>query len=663
MKEIRAFVGHSFLKADEQLVSIFLNYFDSLVKSHQSFSWQNAQNAEPKVLAQKVMELVADKNTFIGICTRNERVISSDALQTRTPLFRAPVLQADSNSFLWKTSDWIIQEIGMAIGRGMDVVLLLEDGVRKPGGLQGDLEYMSFSRAAPEQSFTKILEMLGSLSPKLPGLSAVAADVPPEATQDQPGHNEEYEEPQASWTRDQYEVAIFAAIGSDNAALIKTIDEAYRRTDDSSANDNSVTWQAWIELTKLTFGRGGQLQRLQSLAKSNPQSENTLLYLARAYSIFDQHHQSAEAYLAAMAAATTAQRKAKLARDAARQFYKGKERIRAEGALDILREMSLETVSVETILTKALRDTAELDKDDDFGIAISEHLMELTPDDHDARFALAFKQGEAGNEGLSLLHYLKIPYGARNGLTWNNVGATYEQLLLPAKAVNAYKQSSEMGETLAMSNLGNRFLNAGFLELAKEQCDKALKISDPHKNIGTLLSTLAGLPEAETDREAELLSAVTTQQRYLQTLGRAATLKIPSEFGDTWQGPECIFKFERHDDQVRLFAEYERDVNLLGGILYQAIGTAPAASPRPKERITITYTGRIRGRAIIGTVKRDRKGASLLEAAGSDPKIYMILSDDGSELSVLERPNTTSPRLYVLTRVLLLSDFVKSKPE
>jgi hypothetical protein len=391
MKEIRAFVGHSFLKADEHLVSIFLNYFDSLVKSHQSFSWQNAQNAEPKILAQKVLELIANKNTFIGICTRNERVISSDVLQARTPFFRAPVLQADSKSFFWKTSDWIIQEIGMAIGRGLDVVLLLEEGVRKPGGIQGDLEYIKFSREAPEQSFTKILEMLGSLSPKSTGQSAVAADVPSENTQDHVGEDE-YKEPNESWTRDQYEIAILSAIGSDNAALIKSIDEAYRRTDESSVNDNSATWQAWIELTKISFGKGGQLQRLQSLANSNPQSADTLIYLARAYSQFDQHRQSAEAYLAAMAAATTAERKAKLARDASRQFYKAKETIKAEETLNILREMSAGTVSIETVLTKAVRDMAEMDKNDDFSIAISEHLMELTPDDYGARFTLAFKQ-------------------------------------------------------------------------------------------------------------------------------------------------------------------------------------------------------------------------------------------------------------------------------
>lgn len=48
----------------------------------------------------------------------------------------------------------------------MDVIILLEDGLRKPGGLQGDLEYIGFNRNEPSKSFNKILEMLTALTPK-----------------------------------------------------------------------------------------------------------------------------------------------------------------------------------------------------------------------------------------------------------------------------------------------------------------------------------------------------------------------------------------------------------------------------------------------------------------------------------------------------------------
>ena len=67
---------------------------------------------------------------------------------------------------VWKTSDWIIQEIGLAIGRGCKVILLVESGVRHPGGLQGSLEYIEFDRSAPEKAFKKLLQMISHMVPE-----------------------------------------------------------------------------------------------------------------------------------------------------------------------------------------------------------------------------------------------------------------------------------------------------------------------------------------------------------------------------------------------------------------------------------------------------------------------------------------------------------------
>jgi hypothetical protein len=164
MADLKAFVGHSFTKDDAGVVGKFLQHFDRLSKVMPNFSWVHAEAAEPKELSTKVLSLIIDRNLFIGICTKKEMVISPDLL--KSSIFRGDILRGNANSFAWKTSDWIIQEIGMAKGRGLDMILLLEDGIRRPGGLQGDVEYISFERNAPEKSFDKILEMLTSLSPK-----------------------------------------------------------------------------------------------------------------------------------------------------------------------------------------------------------------------------------------------------------------------------------------------------------------------------------------------------------------------------------------------------------------------------------------------------------------------------------------------------------------
>jgi hypothetical protein len=129
MVEIKAFVAHSFSVGDKELIAIFVEHFHSLASSIPGFRWDRALEAEPVSVAGKVLTKIEDKNVFIGICARNEYAMSPKAV------FRIPFLKlvrVNVADIQWKTSDWIIQEIGLAVGRGMKVIIFLEDG-GKPG--------------------------------------------------------------------------------------------------------------------------------------------------------------------------------------------------------------------------------------------------------------------------------------------------------------------------------------------------------------------------------------------------------------------------------------------------------------------------------------------------------------------------------------------------
>ena len=158
MTSIFAFVGHSFEDIDKSVVDEFLDYFRSLQEGAlPDFKWENAKRADIKTLAKKVLEKMEDKNTFIGICTRKE-IAAQESELLKIPLFNKCVFE--QSSLQSKTSDWIIQEIGLAIGKELNVVILLEEGVRKPGGLQGDAEYVPFNRNNISKCFPKLLEAL-----------------------------------------------------------------------------------------------------------------------------------------------------------------------------------------------------------------------------------------------------------------------------------------------------------------------------------------------------------------------------------------------------------------------------------------------------------------------------------------------------------------------
>lgn len=86
MTEIRAFVGHSFDEGDAEIVRKFLQFFSQLSQSAVPLTWVHAEAAEPKLLAEKVLSLIADKNVFIGICTRREYVVpGGSVVATRMP--------------------------------------------------------------------------------------------------------------------------------------------------------------------------------------------------------------------------------------------------------------------------------------------------------------------------------------------------------------------------------------------------------------------------------------------------------------------------------------------------------------------------------------------------------------------------------------------------
>ena len=82
---IKAFVGHSFLTKDRDVVGKFLDFFNHVSDLGLDFSWDHAEGAELKELSIKVKEKMNEKNLFIGICTSRQKSIDFGNLK-RVPL-------------------------------------------------------------------------------------------------------------------------------------------------------------------------------------------------------------------------------------------------------------------------------------------------------------------------------------------------------------------------------------------------------------------------------------------------------------------------------------------------------------------------------------------------------------------------------------------------
>jgi hypothetical protein len=637
MEEIRAFVGHSFASDDAEVVGCFLKYFSQLSNSHPNFSWEHAEAAEPKVVAEKVMSLIADKNVFIGICTKKECVVQPDLLRTRFLNPRQFLIQKDQ--IYWKTSDWIIQEIGLAKGRNLDIILLIESDVRLPSGLQSDLEYILFDRAAPEKSFGKILEMITALSPKSPSNAAIvtSAQSVQYDEQDTPElqKNDELKTPKPEWTRKRYESAFFYMNFLGDNASAENINRAYLDTTDASQDDNKYVWEAYCEFTRLTLGRGGTLENLKALAEKYPHSSGVLKYLALGFEEYKDYADAARVY---EEAATKTQNEVEqlqlLTKAAAAHAQAGAAAATAKVIDQMKSQVQTSGVGEEELLN-ALKGVAEIGKQEEELLAIMERIVDLDPSDTRIRFSLAYKHAEVGNNDLALFHYLRIPYNEREPVAWNNLGVVFDHFDLSAKSVEAYRKAEAAGETLAMSNLAQKLITAGFLPEAQKQCDAALQIGNYHKNIPHTMARLKSRPGEEEKKEAELLEKAKPIRDFYAEYGRALLRTEPHDLEKRWKAPNYSLEATLQGSAFEARGSYELPP---GSLAYVALEPFVKRSP---IRYHVEYHGILRGCAIEGSVIRERederqKVKSILGGNENEARILMVVSDNGNEIQVME---------------------------
>ena len=563
MTQIKAFVGHSFTPDDERVVSTFLKYFDQIKKMNFGFSWEHAEPAEPKALAEKVLRLIDDKNVFIGICTGKESAIASDKLRRGFGyrLLNTQVLLSEERNYVAKTSDWIIQEIGLAIGRKMDLILLLENGVRPPGGLQGNLEYIPFDRNAAERSFGKILEMIQALMPKIKLVQSGEAETtgaPPDVVEDENKKSFEKLQPKPEWQRPDYEHALLDSmlVGKDEDT--KLINDTYLSTPEGQQLENQASWAAFNEYMRLLAGKGGRLAKLEQYAKENNKNSLVHTYLAKGYEFFKDHAKAARQYMNAAERTSEPEQALRRYTQAAVQFARADEKEEVRTSIQSAMRFLVDAEDGEVILTKTLLELADLSKDQDLFLGLSEKLVQLLPGDMDARFRLAYRYSEMDRNELALFHYLKIPYQERSDMTWNNLGVAFDQLELSSKSVKSYRIAESKNNTLSMSNLAQKLIRAGFLDEAGQLCDTAVKIADYHKNIGDAITRIRDIPNEEDTKEEELLAKVKPISDYYRDYGTAVTKTDISELEGVWSGPRCPLKVQIKNGHFTATGTYEQ---------------------------------------------------------------------------------------------------------
>lgn len=293
-----------------------------------------------------------------------------------------------------------------------------------------------------------------------------------------------------------------------------------------------------------------------------------------------------------------------------------------------------------------LQTIAEVEKDDWLAIEIMERIVQIKPDDFDTRFSLAYQHSEIGNRDIAFHHYLQIPTAQRSSIAWNNLGVSFQNFSMPANSVEAFKKSADEGETLAMSNLGYKLMNAGFVSEGEQEFKKALSVENFHRNVGEGIAAIRDIFENESKVQTDTLSKAGPKIAFFNRLGKAISANNDFDLSGSWTGPDCDLIVSVNEDAFQAVGEYVRPGNGLSVGLLATKSTTYA----------VEYSGKIFGRRVYGDFTKkalgEQKASTILGALGqvdSANKFVAILDDDLA-LSVLENPKSASPRFYKIAR-------------
>lgn len=128
-----AFVGHSFAPADGAVVDCIMQSLEAIGITVVTGKKPNADR-----ISDKVKKLIDGQYLFVGVFTRRDKIAQKEE---------------------WTTSPWIIDEKAYAVGKGKKLILFKEKGVGSIGGIQGDYEFVEFSRDLLHDVAVALLQM------------------------------------------------------------------------------------------------------------------------------------------------------------------------------------------------------------------------------------------------------------------------------------------------------------------------------------------------------------------------------------------------------------------------------------------------------------------------------------------------------------------------
>lgn len=643
---ISAFVGHSFSSGDSKVVNEILHYLDTLKKVIEGFDWDHAEEAEPRDVQAKVLNKFIGKNLFIGICTAKERVIESSHLERS--LLRKTKLASSEENFKWKTSDWIIQEIGLAIGKGMGVILLVEEGVRLPGGLQGNLEYITFKRDAVVAVLPKLMQMIASLTPKINSSfgNVASGNIFDDKIETLQVKQEVSLVPAVSWTKEDYIEGLFQAVFLGEKVREDEIAESFESSPLAKDGSSLADFKS-LHLHLRHLQRSEDVAAdLITLIAANPESTEAKKRLAMVYESSSLPEQAAKIYSELCSKAVTDEDKLLFGLRTVVINAKNNRLDMAGNQIEALSSLvKVGTEGAFSFLLAKARIAQALGNELLF-CALLEGALHMQPEQNDLRFELAYKYSELAFQALALKHYKVLAVKRPTETVWNNIGVAYSSMNFLGMSIDSYLMSKDLGGTLAVSNIAQKLVGAGFYAKAEELCREALKKDDCDKRVGTVLAEIEQKRSSENKSLEQELKDILPVADFFNEVSAGALAETIKDGDYLVESGGIKYQLKIREHKVAASYTYEVKKNALK-MLLQGDGELGL------RKIRVTLTGTVSGRSGFYTEESVEENGTLL---GSDRKttkgLFVFDSAQGSVASF--NMDTREILVHAVTPILAL---------
>lgn len=638
---ISAFVGFSFSEGDENIRHKVEKALDTVKQAIPGFSWESALSAESGDLKDKILNKIQGKNTFIGVCTIKESVVEHKGIKRPwwAGFFKKYAV-LEKKYLNTKTSDWLIQEIGIAIGKEMKIILLVEKGLKRFGELQGNVERIEFSRDNLDIIFQKLTETISSLVPKTKSIDPPNAEMMEGAKEESNTFSEEkmaeITTPKPDWKLEQYKYALLICFRSSRPKEEGIIVKSFEESNISKEKHSRTSFKAHHLFLKYLFNKADTATQLKELVNNNLDNYDAIKSLIRLLEEQEQLDQAASLIEEIVSKEICKPHRTKLLLEASEVALKNGDPETALKKLLIVEKLDdLEECDKVSILS-IRAEIAKYNNDIHLFCYLTEIILHKYPDDTGLRFNLAYNYDEIKYHMMALQHYRVLNAKQPDNETYlNNTGVTYSKLELRGKSISAYEKSANCGCTLATSNLAEILKNSGFINKAESLCLEASTKESCDPRVFDTLRKIDATKKDESKKETDVL-------KDSRSIGKILSFSEKAMLKPKLQDGEYRFSGDKISPVLKI-----KGYKVIGNYQYETT-TKPIIWFQKKECVTV-HTIKIRGEAVGRTIVFSEKEDSSNDLISGISKKNGIItfSEDLSSAQYTYLPEVKTQQLSV----------------